>query len=364
MSQSDHLKRVIINLHRRLQILEERKALYGLDASPTILTEIEDIQVAIAEQQGKLAALEEMEKPNSIASFDAVTNIPQKTLRLSPADPFSTLELSSNEPLTVVRPNQELNLAELEAEILPVSLHPAETALTNLPVSGELPDHGAIEDMVNALEAERHRLAASLQNDVMTPLRLLLAQANIYEQSLRPHPAVQGAMMMLITLARQIFQQAQDLVTNLHPTVLESLGLTPALESLAGQVMRVHGLQITLALEPLRERLPAPLELALFRVAQEALDEAINQGRATHVAIRLARRDKQLILSLTDNGAARPAGTTLPTTRSRLEQLGGVIQTGIGRYGDFEVIVIVRFNIQARRQVDNPPVKEENNEYA
>lgn len=364
MSQRDHLKRVIINLHRRLQILEERKALYGLDASPTILTEIEDIQVAIAEQEGKLVALEELEKPDAIASFDAARNTPEKPFRLSPSDPFSTSESASNEPLAVVHPNQKLSPTELEAKILPISLHSAETTLTDLPIFSELPDNAAIEDTVNALEAERHRLAILLQNNVMTPLRLLLAQANIYEQNLRPNPAAQGAVVMLITLARQIFQQAQDLATNLHPTILESLGLTPALESLAGQAMRVYGLQITLALEPLRERLSAPLELALFRAAQEAVDEAISQGRASHVAIRLVRRDEQLIFSLTDNGAARPANTTLPTTRPRLEQLGGVIQTGIGRDGDFEVIVIFRFNIQARGRVNNPPIKEENNEYA
>ncbi|MBE7552253.1 MAG: hypothetical protein HS126_14385 [Anaerolineales bacterium] len=339
MSQRDHLRRVLINLHRRLQILEERKALYGLDASPTILTEIEDIQVAIAEQQEKLTVLEEMEKPDSIAGFDAVRNIPQKPFRLSLADPFSTLESFSKESLVVTQPNQELSLTELKTEISPASLLPAEPALTNLPAFTELPDSATIEDMVKALETERHRLAALLQNNVMTPLRLLLAQANIYEQSLQPNPVVQGAMMMLITLARQIFQQAQDLATNLHPTILESLGLTPALESLTGQAMRVHGLQITLALEPLRERLSASLELALFRVAQEALDEAINQGRASHIVIQLVRRDEQLIFSLTDNGAARPVDAALPTARPYLEKLGGVIQTGMNRYGNFEVTV-------------------------
>jgi hypothetical protein len=224
MSSKEHLQKLIINLNRRLQILEERKALYGLDASPTILTEIEDIQVAITEQQEKLAALEEIEKPDSIASFNVVRNIPEKPFRLPPADSFSITESFSNEPLAIVHPHKELRFAEFETELLPVSLPPAEIALTDLPISSELLDYTAIEDIINALEAERHRLAASLQNNIMTPLRLLLAQANIYEQSLRSNPAAQGAMMLLITLARQIFQQAQDLATDLHPTILESLG--------------------------------------------------------------------------------------------------------------------------------------------
>lgn len=57
MSRKDNLKRLIIKNQRRLQILQEQKATHGLDTSPQILTEIEDIQVEIAELQAKLEAM-------------------------------------------------------------------------------------------------------------------------------------------------------------------------------------------------------------------------------------------------------------------------------------------------------------------
>lgn len=57
MSREEHIKRLIVNHKRRLQTLEEKQALYGLDAPPHILTEIEDIEANIEKLQTELKAL-------------------------------------------------------------------------------------------------------------------------------------------------------------------------------------------------------------------------------------------------------------------------------------------------------------------
>jgi signal transduction histidine kinase len=69
----------------------------------------------------------------------------------------------------------------------------------------------------------------------------------------------------------------RDLENNLHPAILERLGLEPALETLASQIRRPHGLQITLTGMRLPERLPPQIELVLFRATQAALEQAIQQ---------------------------------------------------------------------------------------
>jgi DNA-binding NarL/FixJ family response regulator len=199
----------------------------------------------------------------------------------------------------------------------------------------------AQEDAAAAVEAERRRLAGLLQSRVVEPLNLLLSQANAYEQALSANYTARTAISVLTTLARQVLQQVRDLETNLHPTILETLGLEPALEALASQAMRAHGLQITLALERLPERLPPQIELVLFRTTQDILDRAIREAHASQVTIRLDRRDEQLTFSLSDNGitATVPAEGALCAACQRIEQLGGTVETGLGPHGGLELTI-------------------------
>lgn len=296
MSHKEHLKTLILSLTRRLYILEERKAFSGLETSPTILMEIEDVKSQIAEKQAELAQLQDEEK-QTLAAY-------------------------------------------LKTETRPLSSDETQTGLTSHS-SSELPPATTIEEMIQLLEVERHRLATLLQSNVIGTLKLLLAQANTYEQSLRSNPAAQTALVMLITLARQLYQQIEDLTKNLHPTMLEKLGLAPALESLASQEMRVHGLQITVAFEALPERLPPPIELALFRAAQEGLELAIQQAQASYITIQLKHQDEHLIFRLGVSGPTHPIEPGLPATRRYLEQLGGIIKTGLNPSGEFETVIII-----------------------
>ena len=139
----------------------------------------------------------------------------------------------------------------------------------------------------------------------------------------------QLAVSVLGTLVRQLLQQVRDLTANLQPTTLMTLGLEAALEGLANQIMRQHGAQVTLDLARLPERLPAPLELALFRAAQEAVATAVTQAHATHITIRLTHEPEQLTFYMGDNG--KTAVERLPTTSQRLTQLGGQLSGQAGR---------------------------------
>ena len=188
--------------------------------------------------------------------------------------------------------------------------------------------YAATESSAAAVEAERRRLAESLESSVIEPLNLLLSQANVYEQTLGANLTARTAVSVLTSLARQALQQARDLQANLHPSVLETLGLEPALETLAGQVTRAYGLQVTLTLERLPSRLPALLELALFRAAQDAIHHIVRHAHASQVIIRLERRDERLRLSISDNGtttigkenAARGLSTDRATGRQRRDR--------------------------------------------
>lgn len=169
------------------------------------------------------------------------------------------------------------------------------------PLAQVLLIYAAQEDTMDALEAERRSVARALQDTVISQLNLLLAQAHAYEQTIA-HPPARMAISVLTTLIRQVLQQTRDLETSLHPTILESLGLEPALEALASQEMRARGLRIALSLQRLRERLPATVELALFRATQEAIDRAVRQANASQIAIRLEKRSSEIFFSVSDDG--------------------------------------------------------------
>jgi signal transduction histidine kinase/DNA-binding CsgD family transcriptional regulator len=194
---------------------------------------------------------------------------------------------------------------------------------------------------LDAVEAERRRMARLLQTNLIDPLNLLLAQTSAYEQTLGAHQPTRLALSVLATLARQVLQQARDMEDQLRPTVLDELGLEPALDALASQVRRVHGLQVSFVAERLRERPPHAVELALFRAAQDALDRAIVDARAQRVSIRLERRDERLMLTLADDGAAGAALEGLRGARRRIVQLGGTLETSVGPHGGLEIAITI-----------------------
>lgn len=195
----------------------------------------------------------------------------------------------------------------------------------------------APEDAAAAGEAERRRLAGLLESEIIGPLNLLLAQAGAYEQTLAANPQAHMAVSVLANLARQLLQQARDLKNNLHPALLETLGLEPALEALAAQVSRASGLPVALLLERQRERLPLQIELALFRAVQDMLDRAVHTARATRAAIRLERREQILTLTLADNSLPYTDTGGLRASLARIEQLGGQVEQRAGQEGNFEL---------------------------
>lgn len=199
--------------------------------------------------------------------------------------------------------------------------------------------YAALENTAAAVEAERRHLATLLQSKVIESLNVLLSQAKMYEQTLGVNPATRTAISVLTSLVRQVLQQVHDLETNLYPTVLETLGLEPALEALVSQEMRDHRVQVILGLERMRERLPSHIELALFRVTQDTLYCAIHKAGATQVNICLKRQRERVTFKLADNGILVTGEDLLPATRQRIEQLGGTIETQISQPRGFEMII-------------------------
>lgn len=184
-----------------------------------------------------------------------------------------------------------------------------------------------------AIMTERSRLARELHDSVTQSLYSMTLLSEGWRRM-----AVRGELLQvderlaeLGELSRQALKEMRLLVHELLPPALEKEGLLGALYQRLAAVEKRAGIDARLVVEEVIE-LPARLEAALYRIAQEALNNALKHATATTVTVSLRRADEQIMLEISDNGkgfaveaATDQGGLGLGTMRERAEQLGGTL---------------------------------------
>jgi signal transduction histidine kinase len=108
------------------------------------------------------------------------------------------------------------------------------------------------------------------------------------------------------------------MISALRPIYLEDLGLLPALEMLVQQAAARTPARVRLEREDSVERFPPEVELAAYRIAQEALNNAIQHAHAQNIALSVRCDSQGCALTVADDGT----GFTLPQRPDRLTQAG------------------------------------------
>lgn len=157
---------------------------------------------------------------------------------------------------------------------------------------------------------ERARLARDLHDSVTQSIFSLSMLANAAETQYERHSDKLGATLTRMrTLSTEALKEMRALVFQLRPPGLDD-GLAPALERLV-EANQVRGeSQVTLRAATQR-RLPKDTEIAVFRIAQEALNNAIKHARAAGVAVELYEEAGQLIATVRDDGSGFDPGAAL-----------------------------------------------------
>jgi signal transduction histidine kinase len=93
-----------------------------------------------------------------------------------------------------------------------------------------------------------------------------------------------------------------DISLNLRPSILDDLGLEPALRWLTGRQAALVGLQAEFHADPLEQRLEPAIETECFRVVQGALTNVVRHAQAQAVTVELRKEDGQLHLRVRDDG--------------------------------------------------------------
>ncbi len=151
-------------------------------------------------------------------------------------------------------------------------------------------------------EEERRRLARELHDDTIQALIALNQRVQLTQLKLAADPEARAALEEIQRLAENTIQDLRRLTRALRPLYLEDLGLVAALEMLARETELASGISVTCQQAGTPRRLPAETELALYRIAQEALNNVIRHAGARNAALMLCFEAQQVVLTVQDDG--------------------------------------------------------------
>lgn len=177
-----------------------------------------------------------------------------------------------------------------------------------------------------ALEQEVRRIAHAVHDEAGQLLVVVyLALADISREL---PPAIQDKMNEVTALLRQVEEQLRGLSHELRPTILDDLGLIPAVRFLTEGVSKRFGLAVQVE-SHLDLRLPPSVETTLYRIVQEALHNVTKHAGARNVWVAVDSDAKKIVCSIRDNGAGFDVA-------GRLKQRGN---RGLGLIGIQERLV-------------------------
>jgi signal transduction histidine kinase len=194
-----------------------------------------------------------------------------------------------------------------------------------------------IKKLMTAYEDERRRIARELHDETGQSLTALILNVEMLRTLVEQvQPALVEELGRLKALAETTLEEVRKLIYDLRPTILDDLGLAAALRWYVHHQLEPRGLVVDLKLELGEARLDPLVEIAAFRIAQEALWNVVKHAAATRVEVALALTDGRLWLRVKDNGrgfadrhrAVDPfsGGAGLGGMEERATLLGGVVR--------------------------------------
>ncbi|MBI5582247.1 MAG: PAS domain S-box protein [Deltaproteobacteria bacterium] len=157
--------------------------------------------------------------------------------------------------------------------------------------------------LISAQEEERRHLARELHDDLTQRLAVLAIDAGKMEQQLPENP--KAVKEKLSALKNQLVAMAGDinnLARQLHPSILDDLGLVRAIESECTAFLKRDGVAISFRHENIPDIIEKDVSLALYRIVQEGLRNISRHACAEQVSVSLKRFAQSLLLSIQDNG--------------------------------------------------------------
>jgi two-component system sensor histidine kinase UhpB len=197
----------------------------------------------------------------------------------------------------------------------------------------------SIHRVLGAQESERLRIARELHDQIGQDMTAVLLDA----ERLSEHVQGDSAEILddMVSLVREVMDELRRISYELRPAALDDLGLASAIAALATAVARRAGVEVTHDVDRGLPQLPPEIELAVYRVAQEALTNAVRHAACSHVHVTLSGLPDSVLLRVADDGCGLGAGPKrgggIRGMRERALMIGGSLVLGVGDAGGVEV---------------------------
>ena len=195
-----------------------------------------------------------------------------------------------------------------------------------------------LEKVITAQEEERKRVARDLHDDTSQTLTALIYSLEAAESTSRL-PEMHPTLAAMRQLATQALEGVHKVIFDLRPSVLDHLGLIVALRWYAETRLQPLGTRLHIVEQGCLQHLPPQMETALFRVAQEAINNIARHAGARHVNLTFDCRDSAVCIDIEDDGVGFDQAEVARSTDQR-RGLGLVgMQERVGLLGGELVLV-------------------------
>ncbi len=200
--------------------------------------------------------------------------------------------------------------------------------------------------LTEELDAERQRIGMELHDQTLADLTRIARRL----ERLSLSGPVSGAMLEPLSLSlQQSMQELRQIIEQARPSVLQLFGLAEAIETHLGRAVRDSGLTIRWAMEDATggalASLPPPVSLALYRIAQEAINNAVRHSQASRITVRIWQEKAQLYLEVSDTGIGLKAGrlnkgTGIGNMQTRASLIAASFSCGSGGRGSYVRVIL------------------------
>jgi len=201
--------------------------------------------------------------------------------------------------------------------------------------------------LINAHEQERIRLSRELHDEFGQRIALLATELTLLRNQLGDSsPVTHDQVAKMASDASDIGAAIHRLSHNLHPSMLEQLGLETSIRTLCRDLTDMRQIAIDLQIGDMPDAIGSDIALCLYRIAQEALHNIVKHSGASHAVIGLGRQAQEIVMSVDDDGAGfDPAAVRRKGTlglismreRARLVQAALAVTSRPGRGTRLEV---------------------------
>ncbi len=182
--------------------------------------------------------------------------------------------------------------------------------------------------LVDAQETERRSISRELHDEVGQDLgAMLVAIGRLSGEVANGNPELKPEIDHLKSIAERTFQSVRNIALLLRPSMLDDLGLAAALEWQGREVSRRSQMEVAVEAENILEEMPDDYKICIYRLVQEALNNAVRHSCAKSARVTVEQGDDAITVRVSDDGrgfdAGRVRGMGILGMEERVKRLGG-----------------------------------------